>query len=196
LGKEGIFNNKNVDLKKLAKLIEKFFQGDNFSEVRLLEDPNGSWYEVQARKTGMLRTLTSSRKSLHVAIKGSPDSFAVHVGVGEWGANLAAAALFNPTVSLMGMGLNRRFTGKLWNFVKDSIDSLENSYQKPKEITEPKVDDSLLILKRRLALGEITKEEFEELSSMLGHKEESVDEEKAVEEKSEPQATVRIIYDD
>jgi len=195
LGKEGIFNNKNIDLKKLAKLIEKFFQGDNFSEVRLLEDPNGSWYEVQARKTGMLRTLTSSRKSLHVAIKGSPDSFAVHVGVGEWGANLAAAALFNPTVSLMGMGLNRRFTGKLWNFVKDSIDSLENSYQKPKEITEPKVDDSLLILKRRLALGEITKEEFEELSSMLGH-EESVDEEKAVEEKSEPQATVRIIYDD
>ena len=167
MGKEGIFDNKNVDLKKLAKLIEKFFNGENFSEVGMMEDPNGSWYQVQAKKTGVFRTLTSSRKSLHVMIKGSPDSFAVHVGVGEWGANLAAAALFNPYVSLMGIGLNRRFTGKLWNFIKDSIDSLENSYQKPKETTKPQVDDSLLILKRRLALGEITKEEFQQIKQDL-----------------------------
>ena len=191
MGKEGIFNSKNVDLKKLAKLIEKFFHGENFSEVGMLEDPNGSWYEVQARKTGILRTLTSTRKSLHVMIKGNPDSFAVHVGVGEWGSNITAAALFNPTVSLVGIGLNRRFTGKLWNFVKDSVDSLENSYQKPKESTKPQVDDSLLILKRRLALGEITKEEFEELSSTLGHVEE-------VEQEEPPKSGTfaRIISDD
>ena len=105
MGKEGIFNNKNVDLKKLAKLIEKFFLGENFSEVDMLEDPNGSWYEVQAKKKGVLRTLTSQRKSLHVAIKGSPDSFAIHVGVGEWGSNIAGVALFNPGVSLLGIGL-------------------------------------------------------------------------------------------
>jgi len=191
MGKEGIFDDKNVDLKKLAKLIEKFFNGENFSEVGMMEDPNGSWYQVQAKKTGVFRTLTSSRKSLHVMIKGSPDSFAVHVGVGEWGANLAAAALFNPYVSLMGIGLNRRFTGKLWNFIKDSIDSLENSYQKPKETTKPQVDDSLLILKRRLALGEITKEEFEDLSSTLGH-EEKVEQE----ETSEPETSSRIIDDE
>ncbi len=190
MGKEGIFNNKNVDLKKLAKLIENFFHSENFSEVSMLEDPNGSWYEVQARKKGILRTLTSTRKSLHVVIKGSPDSFAVHLGVGEWGSNLTAAALFNPYVSLMGIGLNRRFTGKLWNFIKDSVDSLENSYQKPKETTKPQVDDSLLILKRRLALGEITKEEFEEISSTLGH-EEKVEQEEPP--NSEPSA--RIIYD-
>ena len=191
MGKEGTFNDKNVDLKKLAKLIEKFFHSANFSEVGMLEDPNGSWYEVQARKTGILRTLTSSRKSLHVVIKGSPDSFAVHVGVGEWGSNITAGVLFNPAVSLMGIGLNRRFTGKLWNFIKDSVDSLENSYQKPKESTKPQVDDSLLILKRRLALGEITKEEFEELSSTLGHVEE-------VEQEEPPKsgASVRIIFDD
>ena len=191
MGKEGIFDNKNVDLKKLAKLIEKFFNGENFSEVGMMEDPNGSWYQVQAKKTGVFRTLTSSRKSLHVMIKGSPDSFAVHVGVGEWGANLAAAALFNPYVSLMGIGLNRRFTGKLWNFIKDSIDSLENSYQKPKETTKPQVDDSLLILKRRLALGEISKEEYEELSSTLGHEEEV-----KLEEPEESGPSARIIYDD
>ncbi len=191
MGKEGIFNNKNVDLKKLAKLIEKFFNGENFSEVDMMEDPNGSWYQVQAKKTGVFRTLTSTRKSLHIMIKGSPDSFAVHVGVGEWGANLAAAALFNPYVSLMGIGLNRRFTGKLWNFIKDSIDSLENSYQKPKETTKPQVDDSLLILKRRLALGEITKEEFEDLSSTLGH-EEKVEQE----ETPEPETSARIIDDE
>ena len=190
MGKEGTFNDKNVDLKKLAKLIEKFFHSANFSEVGMLEDPNGSWYEIQARKTGILRTLTSSRKSLHVVIKGSPDSFAVHLGVGEWGSNLTAAALFNPYVSLMGIGLNRRFTGKLWNFINDSIDALENSYQKPKESAEPQVDDSLLILKRRLALGEISKEEFEELSSTLGHEEEKLEEPK----ESGPSA--RIIYDE
>jgi len=191
MGKEGSFNNKNVDLKKLAKLIEKFFNGENFSEVGMMEDPNGSWYQVQAKKTGVFRTLTSSRKSLHVMIKGSPDSFAVHVGVGEWGANLAAAALFNPYVSLMGIGLNRRFTGKLWNFIKDSIDSLENSYQKPKETTKPQVDDSLLILKRRLALGEITKEEFEDLSSTLG-----LEDKVEKEETPEPETSARIIDDE
>jgi len=190
MGKEGIFNNKNVDLKKLAKLIEKFFHSEKFSEVGMFEDPNGSWYQIQARKTGVLRTISSTRKALHVIIKGSPDSFVISVGTGEWGKNIAMGAMFTGAFGLIGLGFSHAFTNKLWNFIKDSVDSLENSFQKPKEITKPQVDDSLLILKRRLALGEITKEEFEELSYTLGH-EDTVEQEEP--QSSEPSA--RIIYD-
>ncbi len=190
MGKEGIFNNKNVDLKKLTKLIHDFFHAENFSEVGMFEDPNGSWYQIQARKTGILRTIASTRKAIHVIIKGDSNSFVISVGTGEWGKNVAMGAMFTGAFSLIGMGFSHAFTNKLWNFIKDSVDSLENSYQKPKETTKPQVDDSLLILKRRLALGEITKEEFEELSSTLGHEEKPEQEEPP---SSEPSA--RIVYD-
>ncbi len=65
------------------------------------------------------------------------------------------------------MGFNLKFTDKLWNFIKESVVSLENSYQKPILPTESNEDESMQILKRRLASGEISKEEFEDLKSTL-----------------------------
>ena len=59
MGKEGDWSDKNVDLKKLVEKIHQFFYDDNFSEVRMDEDPHGTWYQIQARKTGALRTVIS-----------------------------------------------------------------------------------------------------------------------------------------
>ena len=167
MGKEGNWQDKNVDLKKLSEKVQQFFYDDGFSEVRLDTDPNGSWFEIQARKTGALRTVISSRKAIHVIIKGSSEKFSVSVATGEWGKNFAVSALFTGGIGLIGMGFNLKFTNKLWNFIKESVTSLENSFQKQILPAESKDDESLQILKRRLASGEISKEEFEDLKSAL-----------------------------
>jgi uncharacterized membrane protein len=167
MGKEGDWVDKNVDLKKLAEKIQQFFYDDGFSEVKIDEDPNNSWFEIQARKTGALRTVISSRKAIHIIIKGEPNKFSISVSTGEWGKNFVVSGLFTGGIGLIGMGFNLKFTNKLWTFIKETVDSLGNSYQKPVLPTESQGNDSLQILKRRLALGEITKEEFEEMKQIL-----------------------------
>lgn len=167
MGKEGDWIDKKVDLKKLSEKIHQFFYDDGFSEVRIDEDPHGTWFQIQARKTGALRTVVSSRKAIHVIIKGTPDKFVVSVGTGEWGKNFAVAALFTGGIGLIGMGFNLKFTNKLWNYIKKTVDELKNSYTKPTLPTESQDNESLQILKRRLASGEITKEEFEDLKYAL-----------------------------
>jgi len=73
----------------------------------------------------------------------------------------------------------------------------EPSRMSSKPTLKHQEDDSLLILKRRLALGEITKEEFEELSAKLGYEETVESEEKDEEEETQNQEHhARIIYDD
>ena len=167
MGKEGDWYDKNVDLKKLAQTIQQFFYDDGFSEVRMDEDQNRTWFEIQARKKGVLRTVGSSRKAIHVIVKGSPNKFNVSIGTGEWGKKFAVAALFTGGIGLIGMGLNVRFHNKLWNFIKNSVVKLENSATLTEEKKPTDTPDPLTILKQRLALGEITKKEYEDLKKAL-----------------------------
>ena len=172
MGKEGTWQNKNVDLKQVSEKIKKFFYANKFSEVQNFDDPGGSYIQIQAKKTGAFQSLTSQRKSIQVTIRGDANNFLVAVSEGEWGKNLTYATLFNPGVSLIGMGRNASFNKKLWNFIKDTIDSLENTYKQSITSTETKTESPLEILQKRLALGEITKEEFNELTSVFENKEE------------------------
>jgi hypothetical protein len=126
--RENDWVNKNVDLRRLSEMVQQFFYDDGFSEVKVDEDPNGTWFELQAKKMGALRTIVSSRKAIHVIIKGEPNKFTVSIGTGEWGKNFVVAGVFTGGIGLVGMGLNLRFTNKVWNFIKETIDSLENSY--------------------------------------------------------------------
>ncbi|MCA2003980.1 MAG: zinc ribbon domain-containing protein [Candidatus Nitrosotenuis sp.] len=127
MARENEWIGKNVDLKLLAERIHKFFEDDGFHEIRIEEDPNGTWYEIQARKTGVLRTLGSSRKAIHIVIKGSSNKFNIEMGVGEWGKNIGVAALLTGGIGLIGLGFDVKFQNKVWNFIKNSVDSLSNS---------------------------------------------------------------------
>lgn len=127
MGKENEWTNKNIDLSLLANEIERFFQNDGFHEVMVDKDPNGTWFDIQARKTGVLRTIVSSRKVIHVIIKGQPNSFKVTLAVGEWGKNIAVATLLTGAIGFTGVCLNVRFQNKLWNYIKSTVEKLENT---------------------------------------------------------------------
>ncbi|RZD40430.1 MAG: hypothetical protein CXT78_12830 [Thaumarchaeota archaeon] len=190
MGKEGTWQNKNVDLKQVSEKIKKFFYANKFSEVQNFDDPGGSYIQIQAKKTGAFQSLTSQRKSIQVTIRGDANNFLIAVSEGEWGKNLTYATLFNPGVSLIGMGRNASFNKKLWNFIKDTVDSLENTYKQSITSTETKTESPLEILQKRLALGEITKEEFNELKSVFENKEVQSDnetEQNSDEQDDEPQ---------
>lgn len=125
--KESEFVGKNVDLELLSKSIKTFFEADGFQDILMDKDPQGKWYDIQARKRGKLRTLVASRKAIHVVIKGEPNMFDVSYGFGEWGKNIAVAALLGGIPAFVGLGLNAQFRAKVWNHIKMSVDSLTNS---------------------------------------------------------------------
>jgi len=189
MAKEGSWKDKNVDLKQLTEKIKKFFYADKFSEVQSFDDPSGNFIQIQARKTGVFRTLTSQRKAIQVIIRGDPNNFQISLSSGEWGKNITAGALLSLEISLVGLGLNALFNKKVWNFI--------NEYKQSITSVETKKDTPLQILQKRLALGEITKEEFDELSSVIGNnKDESKDKIEEENEVPESQNYARLISDD
>ena len=132
--KEERWRNKNVDLNLLARLVEEFFERDNFKKVETVKDPDSKHIHIQARKGGTLRALAASKKAVHISIKGSPNDFTVSMAMGEWVNNMvmmtataAVTAVFTGGLSLLGQGagliLNARFRQKLWDFITDAINS-------------------------------------------------------------------------
>ena len=77
MGKEGTWQNKNVDLKQVSEKIKKFFYANKFSEVQNFDDPGGSYIQIQAKKTGAFQSLTSQRKSIQVTIRGDANNFLI-----------------------------------------------------------------------------------------------------------------------
>ena len=78
--------------------------------MKKIRTERGSRY--RPKKTGVMRTVVSSRKAIHVIIRGNPNNFLVSAGTGEWGKNFVVAGLFTGGIGLIGMGFNLRFTGK------------------------------------------------------------------------------------
>ena len=119
-------------------------------------------------------------------IEGTPNNFKVFLKR-EMGKNYLYGGL-------VGVGLNVRYQKKLWKFIENSIEILAdsnmtpdpphsyenaiNTYVPDKEKSENKIsdtksiqeniqDDPVNILKKRLALGEIDKDEYQELYDIL-----------------------------
>ena len=63
--------------------VDQFFMDDGFHEIRVDEDPRGSWFQICAKKIGAVGTVVSSRKAIRVIIKGEPNKFIVLAGTGE-----------------------------------------------------------------------------------------------------------------
>jgi len=121
------WKNKNVDLKKLAEKLVDFFYADGFSEVRQEESADKIQYVVQAKKAGVARTLTSTRKVITIVIKGNPNEFQVEVGTGEWGKGVAMAVVLTGVIGVVGLGFNAAFREKVWTEIRLAIKSLEDT---------------------------------------------------------------------
>ncbi|NQV39291.1 MAG: hypothetical protein HQ505_01920 [Nitrosopumilus sp.] len=183
--------DNNVDLKSLAQDINDFFIDDGFPDVKVDENVNGQWFEIQADKKGIARSIIAARKAIHVIIKGTPDKFNVTITTGEWGKNIAAAALsgiatmyVGTVLGVVSLGLNAKFTKKLVKFIEKSIemnsrknvDDITGSPDKTEPIDhtdkerntiEESNEDPIEILEKALAKGEITLKDFQEGKKLL-----------------------------
>ncbi|MCE2499165.1 MAG: hypothetical protein J4F28_09345, partial [Nitrosopumilaceae archaeon] len=65
--RESRWVGRSVALWKLADLVQTFFLDCKFTEiVRYGDSRVSTWQEVRGDKTGVLRTILGSRKSMHV----------------------------------------------------------------------------------------------------------------------------------
>ena len=131
------FVGKNVDIERLSTRIENYLTENKF-EVGYSRDHSGESYTylIQARKSGLLRTASGSRRSTDIKISGTPNNFEVNIGTGEWGKNLVTSApLF--VIPIVGIAATitklytaKKFEDNLFNYVRDQIKHLENTYAK------------------------------------------------------------------
>jgi len=192
LAKKNEWTNKNVNLRLLSEEICEFLRNDDFTEIKLIEDPSGILHKIQARKKGVLKTMTGRRKAFHIIIDGTPSDFKVALK-GEMGKNYLYGGL-------VGVGLNARYQKKLWKFIQNTVNMLENSNSNSSPISPSKPplanvqplknnqksnkkmvgvissgiknltgahDDAISILQKRLATGEIDQNEYYELLNIL-----------------------------
>ena len=172
MGKERQYLNQNIDLKAVAKDVYEFFIEDGFPDVKVDEDPNGNWYEIQATKKGALRTLTSSRKAIHIILKGDPNKCTITQTTGDWGKNIAVSAFLTGSIGLIGLGFDVRFSKKLWKFLQNSVEQHSNnlaieSSKRPSKAIDDSSDEILNVLKMKFVKGEITSSEYEERKKIL-----------------------------
>ena len=131
---ETVYTGRNVEIKYLANEIQDFLRNDGFTKTKISKDSYGHYFDIQGIKSGWWRTISSSRKALHVIIEGAPNRFTINVGVGEWGKNIGVAAL--TAISTMGIGLilqgagigsNILFERKLNKVINYAVSKLKGS---------------------------------------------------------------------
>lgn len=134
MGKTETITNLNTDLVRLATRVETYLQENGF-EVAFSKDQTepASWFFIQARKAGTLRTVAGARRSTDITIRGSPDRFDVSIGTGEWGKNLVTSAplfivpIVGISASLVKLYTAKRFEDNLWKFIRDQSRFLSGS---------------------------------------------------------------------
>ncbi len=128
------FFDCSLDINRLATRITTYLQDHNF-EVALSKDKEhpATWCFVQARKNGIIRTTTGTRRSINISVNGTPDNVEVTIGSGEWGKNLLSSApLF--VIPVIGIAATltkfytaKRFESNLWKYIREQIIHLKDS---------------------------------------------------------------------
>ncbi len=126
---------KNIELERLATRIENYLTESKF-EVGFSRDVTGenNTYLIQARKAGLLRTASGSRRSTDITLTGTPNSFEVSIGTGEWGKNIVTSApLF--VIPIVGIAATiaklytaKKFDDNLWSFLSDQVKELQDTH--------------------------------------------------------------------
>ena len=128
------FSGLNADLERIATRVETYLQENNF-EVAFSKDPTepASWFFIQARKAGALRTAAGARRSTDIIIKGEPQSFEVTIGTGEWGKNMLTSVplfivpVFGIVATVAKLYSAKKFESNLWAYIKDQARFLGDS---------------------------------------------------------------------
>ena len=134
MAKTQTFSGTDVDLERLATRIETYLQENKF-EMAFSKDSSepASWFFIQARKAGALRTAAGARRSTDITIRGSPDNIEVTVGTGEWGKNIITSAplfivpIIGISATLAKLYVAKRFEDNLWRYIADQIKFLGGS---------------------------------------------------------------------
>ncbi|MDE1725435.1 MAG: hypothetical protein KGH76_06025 [Thaumarchaeota archaeon] len=84
------FQNKNKDLNQLAQQIVTMLEGDGYKTQMTSSSPIGTI--IQTQKAGILRDIITADRAFTIMITGTPDDFAVHIGIGKLIQNIAVAA--------------------------------------------------------------------------------------------------------
>lgn len=128
------FSGDDTDLERLGTRVETYLQESKF-EVAFSKDTSepASWFFIQARKAGALRTVAGARRSTDITISGSPDDFQVTIGTGEWGKNIVTSAplfivpIVGITATLAKLYVAKRFEDSLWRYITDQVKFLNGS---------------------------------------------------------------------
>jgi hypothetical protein len=134
MAKTNRFTGLGTDLERLATRTETYLLENKF-EVALSKDPSepASWFFIQARKAGALRTAAGARRSTDITIRGEPDNFEVTIGTGEWGKNIITSAplfivpIVGITATLAKLYVAKRFEDGLWKYIGDQARFLQGS---------------------------------------------------------------------
>jgi len=134
------FIGKNLDLERLATRIENYLTENKF-EVGFSRDISGDshTYLIQARKAGILRTASGSRRSTDITLSGTHTNFEVSIGTGEWGKNIATSApLFVIPVVGIAATITKLYTAKkfddnLWSYLRDQVKHLQDTFVKEQQ---------------------------------------------------------------
>lgn len=137
MGKTETFANLDTDLSRLATRVQTYLQENGF-EVAFSKDQTepASWFFIQARKAGALRTVAGARRSTDIAIRGSASRFEVSIGTGEWGKNLVSSVplfivpIVGISASLVKLYTAKKFESNLWKFMRDQARFLSGSAAK------------------------------------------------------------------
>ena len=131
--KSQYFDDYDIDLARLASKIQAYLTEHHFEVASSQDTKNIPRYFIQARKRGILRTSAGIRRSTNIHIDGTPDSFEIKIGTGEWGNNiLVSAPLFViPVVGIAATAARvysaKKFESNLWKQIKAQVELLKNT---------------------------------------------------------------------
>jgi hypothetical protein len=109
--KEEHFEGKGTELSALQAHVEEYLKNDGFTVQTSTPSDEGT--VIQAKKGGFLREIVAADRALTVTIKGSPNDFTVHFGIGKWLEHLGVAAIETLLISELFLFVD--IADSLWN---------------------------------------------------------------------------------
>ena len=104
------FQGKNKNLNQLSQQIIRQLINEGYKTQSTNAAPLG--IIIQAKKAGILRDIISADRAFTILIAGQPSYFSIHIGIGKWVQNIAAAAA--ETILLSWLFLDIDVPEMLW----------------------------------------------------------------------------------